>query len=312
MSDNKKYYYIKIKDNFYDTDDIKLLQSMDNGYLYSDILMKLYLKSLKYNGKLMFKDHIPFNAKMIATITCHNIAIVEKALSIFAEIGLIEILDNGAIYMLDIQNFIGQSSTEADRKKEYRQRIAIEKNKLLPEGEDICPDICPQREDKIPPEIEIRDRDKDKEIDIELDNSISKDILVPKDLVPIQEAWNSLGLSKINSIKGNRLKLLKARIKEYGIDTILKSIESIRNSSFLKGQNKTGWVIVFDWFIKPNNFPKVLEGNYTDKEGSYGNYNGSNKENNADYTEVKRQADIHAPGPTEEELRRAEEEGLFD
>ena len=56
MSDNKKYYYIRIKDNFYDTDDIKLLQSMDNGYLYSDILMKLYLKSLKNNGRLMFKD----------------------------------------------------------------------------------------------------------------------------------------------------------------------------------------------------------------------------------------------------------------
>jgi predicted phage replisome organizer len=170
MSDNKKYYYIKIKENFYDTDDIRLLQSMDNGYLYSDILMKLYLKSLKHNGKLMFKDHIPFNAKMIATITGHNIAIVEKALGIFVDIGLIEILDNGAIYMLDIQNFIGQSSTEADRKKEYRKRIAMEKNKLLPTGEDICPDIRPQSEDKIPPEIEIdiekdieiRDRDKNK------------------------------------------------------------------------------------------------------------------------------------------------------
>lgn len=143
-------------------------------------------------------------------------------------------------------------------------------------------------------------------------NSISKDILVPKDLVPIQEAWNSLGLSKINSIKGNRLKLLNARVKEYGIDTILKAIEEIKKSSFLIGQNKTGWVIVFDWFVKPNNFPKVLEGNYTDKEGNYGNSNGSNTENTSDYTGVKRQADIHAPGPTAEELRRAEEEGLFD
>ena len=148
---------------------------------------------------------------------------------------------------------------------------------------------------------------------IELDNSISKDILVPKDLAPIQETWNSLGLSKINSIKGNRLKLLKARIKEYGIDTILKAIESIRNSSFLKGQNKTGWVIVFDWFIKPNNFPKVLEGNYTDKEGNYGNNKGSNTENTSDYTGIKRQADIAAPGaPSREELRRAEENGEFD
>lgn len=95
-------------------------------------------------------------------------------------------------------------------------------------------------------------------------NSISKDILVPKHLVPIQDKWNSLGLSKIRDIKGNRLKLLNARIKEYGIDGVLEAIENIKTSSFLKGQNKNNWVIVFDWFIKPNNFIKVLEGNYND------------------------------------------------
>lgn len=147
MSDNKKYYYIRIKDNFYDTDDIKLLQSMDNGYLYSDILMKLYLKSLKNNGRLMFKDHIPYNAKMISTITGHNIAIVEKALMIFQNIGLIEILDNGAIYMSDIQYLIGQSSTEADRIREYRKRIESEKQM------QITGDV--QMYDKGTPEIEI-------------------------------------------------------------------------------------------------------------------------------------------------------------
>ncbi|WP_346935345.1 phage replisome organizer N-terminal domain-containing protein [Clostridium sp.] len=271
MSDNKKYYYLKIKEDFYESDDMKLLQSMDNGYLYSDILMKLYLKSLKTDGKLMFKEHIPYNSKMIATITNHNVAIVEKALTTFNELGLIELLDNGAIFMLDIQNFIGRSSTEADRKKSYRQRINQEKLQLLPEGEDICPDICPQREDKIPPEIEL-EIELEKELDIELDNSISKDILVPKDLVPIQETWNSLGLSQIKSIQGNRLKLLRTRLKEYGMETILQAIENIKKSSFLKGQNKTSWVIAFDWFIKPNNFPKVLEGNYDDKnnKGSSG------------------------------------------
>ena len=107
--------------------------------------------------------------------------------------------------------------------------------------------------------------------------SISKDILVPKHLVPVQEKWNSLGLSKIRDIKGNRLKLLNARIKEYGIEQVLEAIENINYSPFLKGQNKTGWVIVFDWFIKPNNFVKVLEGNYKDKDSANGNYTSNNK-----------------------------------
>ena len=77
MSDNKKYYYLKIKENFYETEDMKILQAMDNGYLYSDILMKLYLKSLKTDGKLMFKENIPYSPKMIATITNHNVDTIE-------------------------------------------------------------------------------------------------------------------------------------------------------------------------------------------------------------------------------------------
>ncbi len=153
MSDCKKYYYLKIKEDFFESEDIKVLQSLDEGYLFSDILMKLYLKSLKNNGKLMFKDHIPYNSKMIATVTNHSVSIVEKALTIFRNMGLIEVLDNGAIFMLDIQNFIGQSSSEGDRKREYRRRIDEEKKQLS--GVDKCPTFIHQRtETEIETEIE--------------------------------------------------------------------------------------------------------------------------------------------------------------
>jgi predicted phage replisome organizer len=69
MSDNKKYYYLKLRDNFFDNDDIAILESMPDGILYSNILLKLYLRSLKNNGKLMFNDRIPYNAQMLSTIT---------------------------------------------------------------------------------------------------------------------------------------------------------------------------------------------------------------------------------------------------
>ena len=61
MSDNKKYYYLRVKENFYDSDEMIILESMPDGFLYSNILIKLYLRSLKNNGKLMFNDRIPFN-----------------------------------------------------------------------------------------------------------------------------------------------------------------------------------------------------------------------------------------------------------
>lgn len=129
MAEKQNYYYLKLKENFFEEDEIKILESMENGYLYSNILLKLYLKALKNNGKLVFNEYIPYDAKMLATITGHNIAVVEKAITIFKQMHLIEILDNGAIYMLNIQNMLGSISSEGIRKAEYRERIKMEKEK---------------------------------------------------------------------------------------------------------------------------------------------------------------------------------------
>ncbi len=81
----------------------------------------------------------------------------------------------------------------------------------------------------------------------------------------IMDAWNALGLQTIQRISPNstRRKMLRARIREYGVDKVLEAIERIRESTFLRGEK--GWVISFDWLIKPNNFPKVLEGNYDNR-----------------------------------------------
>ncbi len=105
-----------------------------------------------------------------------------------------------------------------------------------------------------------------------VNNTISKDIVSSTKVQPIIEKWNELGLSKITSINSNtnRYKMLNARVNEYGIDKVLEAIENINNSSFLKGQNKQGWTITFDWLIKPNNFIKVLENNYMNKNKENG------------------------------------------
>lgn len=159
MSDNKKYYYLRVKENFYDSDEMIILESMPDGFLYSNILIKLYLRSLKNNGKLMFNDRIPFNSEMLSKITRHPVAVVEKAISIFKEMNLIDVLDNGAIFMLDIESFIGKTNTEADRKREYRRRIKNEKQLL------ITGQMSGHLSDEHPPEIEIElETDIEKEL----------------------------------------------------------------------------------------------------------------------------------------------------
>lgn len=147
MSDNKRYYYLKLKENFFDTDEMIILESMSDGYKYSNILLKLYLRSLKNEGRLMINRKIPFNSTMLSNVTRHSIGDIEKAVKIFQDLGLIEVLDNGAIYISDIQNFIGRGSSEAERKAHYRAKIIEEKKAL-----GHCPTECP---DKRPPELEL-------------------------------------------------------------------------------------------------------------------------------------------------------------
>lgn len=131
LSSNKKYYWLKLKDNFFDSDEMLVLESMTDGYIYSNILLKLYLRSIKNQGKLMLNDCIPYNSTMLSGITRHSVGNIEKAIKIFKELNLIDILDNGAIYMLNIQNFIGKDGSEAERLREYRERIKTEKGKIL-------------------------------------------------------------------------------------------------------------------------------------------------------------------------------------
>ncbi len=116
----------------------------------------------------------------------------------------------------------------------------------------------------------------DKDIDKEKDNKliVSKDTICQTDVRRVIEEWNKLqevGINPIRDIKpsSKRYQLLKGRIREYGIDEVLNAINNVRNSDFLRGENSRGWMITFDWFVKPNNFLKTLEGNYN-KEGQHG------------------------------------------
>lgn len=130
MSTNKKYFYMRLKEDFFRSPELIAVESMPNGYQYSNILLKLYLLSLRGNGRIM-AGSIPYSPEMIARATGHDCETVNEAIALFSDVGLIEKLDSGAIYMLDIQNFIGESSTEADRQRDYQRRIKEEREHPL-------------------------------------------------------------------------------------------------------------------------------------------------------------------------------------
>ena len=207
MADNRKYYYLKLKESYFDDDAIVLLESMPDGILYSNILLKLYLKSLKNGGRLQLDEHIPYTAQMIATLTRHQIGTVERALAIFQQLGLVEQLDCGLLYMTDIELMIGQSSTEAERKRAAR----LENKALLPprtNGGHLS--------DIRPPEIEIK-----KEIDIEIEKE--------RELKPGRAAPAAYGRYKNVILTDTELSELKAELPdkwEYYIDRLSGYIAS--------------------------------------------------------------------------------------
>ena len=143
MADNKKYYYLRLKESFFEDEAIIILESMPDGYIYCNILLKLYLRSLKNDGRLMYREFIPYTPEVIAQVTRHSVGDIKAAIEVFEKLGLVEVLDNGAIYMLDIQELVGNSSTEADRKRRYRAQIEAEKvaTKSLENGTNVRTDV---------------------------------------------------------------------------------------------------------------------------------------------------------------------------
>ena len=246
MADNKKYYYLKLKENFFDSDSMVLLESMQDGILYSNILMKMYLKSLKNNGKLVLNDVIPYSTQMIATVTRHQVGTVEKAIEVFKQLGLIDVLDGGTIYMSDIELFVGQSSTEGDRKRAERLRLKQSDNLQIGQMSDIHP-----------PEIE-------KEIEIEIDKE-NRDRVNYQQIADMYNA-TCVSFPRLTVLSEKRKKAIKARLRKYSVDDIQRVFEMAQESDFLKGTNGRNWSATFDWIMCDANMAKILDGNYANKD----------------------------------------------
>lgn len=145
---------------------------------------------------------------------------------------------------------------------------------------------------------------------------LSNESICSTDVQRIIDAWNKLGLGQIKKIVTGtqRYDLLKKRIKDYGADTVVAAIERIRKSDFLMGNGDKGWVITFDWFIKPNNFPKVLDGNYDNNNKPSGGgrepKRNTGHEREAMARMEKYRQELHSKKMTgnDEELRKRAEE----
>ncbi|OFJ67799.1 hypothetical protein HMPREF2852_01215 [Anaerococcus sp. HMSC065G05] len=280
MAENKKYYWLKLKDDFFKSRKMKKLRKIAGGDIYTIIYLKLQLLSINNKGIIEFEGTDEDIYHQLALDIDEEIDDIKMTIAFCTTNDLIEFV-NDDVFLSEVPALIGSESSSAKRVREHRKRQkALQCNgQALQCNTDVTK--CNTEIDiDIDKDIEI---DKDKDIDIDTDieingdddfkKQIEKDVsntntLKKDNLQKIIDKWNNLDVNipKVQVINSNtqRYQMLKARINENGLETVLQGIDKIKESKFLKGY-VSDFRITIDWFIKPNNFIKVLEGNYSDK-----------------------------------------------
>ena len=154
MADVKKYYWLKLKRDFFKRHDIRIIEEMPNGKDYILFYLKMLIESIDHEGELRFSETIPYNEQMLSVVTNTNVDIVKSAMKIFIDLNMIDILDDSTIYMAEVTKLIGSETAGASRVRKHR-----EKQKTLQ---------CNTDETKCNTEIDI-EKEQEQEIYIEKD-----------------------------------------------------------------------------------------------------------------------------------------------
>ena len=150
MSESKRFYWLKLKSDFFDDDTIKFIEEQENGIKYSNFYLKLCLKSLKTEGKLIRlvgETLIPYDINSLSKLTGVDFDTVRCAMQLFEKIGLIKVLEGGEIYLSQINELIGSETDKAQMMRRLRAQKKVKGNNvtgMLPEIEkekDIEKDI---------------------------------------------------------------------------------------------------------------------------------------------------------------------------
>ena len=121
----KRYFWLKLKEDFFADETMRYIEEQENGYKYSNIYLKLLLKSIDGQGVLIRKIGtrlIPYDVAAIAKMTGHDQDTVRVAMKLLEELGMIERLESGALYMSQLQEMVGSESASAGRMRALRDR----------------------------------------------------------------------------------------------------------------------------------------------------------------------------------------------
>lgn len=278
----RRYRWLKLQDGFFGSKRIKKMRKAKKGDTYVLIYLKMQLASVQSDGYLTYSGIESSFAEELALDLDENPADVAQTLKLLEAYGLIEASgENEYVLPFAVAN-IGSECDSAKRVRDLRTRKkqacnadVTECNADVTECNADVTNLLRACNVEVEEEVE-KEEEKEEEGEVEVEGSVSSESALSDrqiaDAIRLAvRDWNalsSLGIAPVSRIQSGskRYSGIAARIREYGIANVCKAINSIRTSEFLRGHNKRSWVITFDWFILPGNFPKVLDGNYEDRK----------------------------------------------
>lgn len=304
MATGKRYYWIKLKDSFMNSDAVDFLMGQPDGANYVVLYQILCLKTINTGGKLerhIGEVIIPYDeSKIQRDAKWFSIDTVRIALNLYKALGLIYVDNDGTLALADFSNLVGSETDYAEKNRRLRanQQSSLPGHNV---STDVSSDVSSFVSGNVSTDIDIRDKDieiRDKSEEIEKDEGTLSDESVcrTQDVRQVVEAWNSLGVQVLRKVPPSTTKtgqMLRARIREYGIGSVLEAVEMVRASDFLMGRTNADWRITFDWFVRPNNFPKVVNGNYDNRAKKQPETKKA-REMQSSYDMMKRWAESHA------------------
>lgn len=166
-----KFYWLKLKKDFFKRHDLLNLRSMENGLAFEAIFIHLMTEAIDHEGCLRYSDKKAYTARTLAPLASTDEKTMRDALNAFIDLELIEIDKDGTIYVpLSVEN-MGSDTSWAEKKRQYREKQKTEEGQT----EDKPRTNRGQKKDMSDKSIEYRDkrleiRDKKEEIE---DNKLS-------------------------------------------------------------------------------------------------------------------------------------------
>lgn len=245
----KKFYWLKLKNDFFSDKAIKKLRRIAGGDTYTIIYLKMQLFSLANEGKLYYEGLEDAFYKELALELDEEEENVRATIIFLESVGLIEKI-NGEEYLLTAVPFlIGKESESAERVRRFREKNNIKALQCNGEVTDCNENVTIEKEKEIEIEKEIERREE------------------KSDYKKIVAMYNETCVSfpKVSKLSEQRKKAIKARLNTYSLKDFKKLFEEAESSNFLKGKNARNWTASFDWLIKDANMVKVLDGNYKNR-----------------------------------------------